>query len=136
MRERSETATPQLKCDSLSLSLSLSLFNLHYARSVTKLNKHQTLIYRDQFIQAVTTKVDGMTQSMANALFSAFDVAKRNCVHYATVLACCVIISKVRSCKEPHNSGARDCRRRLVGSCLLFATPLPIPCVLLRSPYY
>ncbi|GMH88145.1 hypothetical protein TL16_g11068, partial [Triparma laevis f. inornata] len=67
---------------------------MHEFKAMTRFNKHATLIYRDQFIQAVTSKVDGMSQSMANSLFSAFDVAKKNCVHYATVLACSLIISK------------------------------------------
>ena len=61
---------------------------------VTKKNKHSTLIYRDQFILAVTTKVEGATAGQANSLFSAFDLRRNNYLHYADVLASCLIVCK------------------------------------------
>lgn len=63
-------------------------------RSVTKNNKHPTLIYRDQFIHALTTKIDGMTPVQANSFFSAFDMSKKNLIHYANVLGACLVVIK------------------------------------------
>jgi len=61
---------------------------------VTHRNKHTTIIYRDQFIQALTTKVDNLVDSQANVLFSSFDIATKNQINYSTFIATCMLISK------------------------------------------
>jgi transposase len=61
---------------------------------VSRRNKHPTLVYRDQFIQALTTKVENLTDSMANCLFSSFDTASKNSVHYALIATIVLVVSK------------------------------------------
>lgn len=79
---------------------------LQELKSYARNNKNRILIYRDQFIQALTTKCDGIEDSQANVLFSCFDHHNRNKVHYATVIATAYCIVK------PDQS-AKDCLKQL-----------------------
>jgi hypothetical protein len=64
---------------------------------VTKKNRHKQVVYRDQFITALTTKVDNLTPSHANVLFSAFDTTGKNQINYSAFVANCLLISKPES---------------------------------------